>query len=131
LYPDQKLFRTSIPHISRNTAIIVKDNGEDPEDIYHHQSRRINSSRFITEEQFHQFTSEFTQSLMKEGYTCYQNKEFQHNTNCSSNHQEDCSITSRCFTEAKPDNKVIEDNQLLKHLNFNGLILQAKSQSIQ
>jgi hypothetical protein len=108
---------------------------QEPGDSHKENPHDLNSNRFITEEQFHQFASEFIQSLMKDEYTWgddnYQNKKFQQNTNCYSNHQEDCSITSRCFTEVKPDNKVIEDNKLLKHLNFNGLILQAKSQSTQ
>jgi hypothetical protein len=61
----------------------------------------------------------------------YQNKKFQQNTNFTSNCQEDCCLTSRSQTELQPYNKVIEDSLPLNHLNFKGLILQAKSQSIQ
>jgi hypothetical protein len=95
----------------------------------------MNSKRFITEEQFHQFTSEFTKSLMKEGYTWVddnyraeditRNKDFQQKTKCYSSCQEDCCLPSRSQTYLQSDNKVIEDNQLLNHLNFMGLILQA------
>jgi hypothetical protein len=98
----------------------------------------MNSNRFITEEQFHQFTSEFIQSLMKDDYTWvddkYQdenftrNKDFQQKTKFYSSCQEDCCLPSKSQTYLEP---AIEDNQLLNHLNFMGLILQAKSQSIQ
>jgi hypothetical protein len=78
---------------------------------------------------------------MKDGYTWvddnYQdenitrNKDFQQNTNCSSNCQEDCCLTSKCQTELQLYNKVKEETLPKKHLNFKGLILQAKSQSKQ
>jgi hypothetical protein len=129
LYPD----KDSIPHHSRTAAVTIKDScTENPDDI--------NPRRFITEEQFHQFTSEFIQSLMKDEYTWvgdnYQdenitrNKDFQQKTECYSSCQEDCCLPSRSQTYLELENKVIDDNQPKKPLNFKGLILQAKSQSI-
>jgi hypothetical protein len=126
--------RTSTPCQIRSTALTITDNHkENPHDI--------NSNRFITEEQFHQFTYEFIQSLIKDDYTWvddnYQdenitrNKYFQQKTKCYSRYQEDCCLPSRKQNYLEPDNKIIEDNQLLNHLNFMGLILQAKGQSRQ